>query len=315
MVDRQDDAPDASVILGEGPRYENTPPPLGDLGEVPGTMDSADAAGQDLLLRLLSESTFQQTETSFAAYSSVSVTPVSVKHLRRTFVNRKTFPAMNLLTEKCKITGLDGDEFCVTNDNPDLMWQTTHFLDYLQLVPASAGLHCILPPPHVNYLPNYSFVLNLNRLHWDFRGDRTSLFGTSNGKLLAIGDFGQENCWIFASNDATTGRDGLEEYHRREHHNSARMSPHASRVLFAFLAYCMEKKSIKDVTIHDPSRYPNVASHPQLKLGTNIMYVNTLQLTNRAWIPPRGVSHWTPRGESPYPAGDTTVPPIPLFLP
>lgn len=200
---------------------------------------------------------------------------IKLSTLRSDFEKKRTRTSTQRLQQRHTVE-VD-EEFLYVKDNPRLAWGAKeHFLDYYLLVPASKGLHVLLPTSRGD--PSYVFKLDLNKRTKRWQARYSDLEFDPTGRMLYIGSYHQEEVWLAMVPRSFTDEETLEDGHDLDHIRS-QISQLESRdttlseenycQVVTFLAHQLKSQGYRDIYLRDD--FPSPLSFATVFTTTNIL--------------------------------------------
>ena len=244
---------------------------------VPDTLETDDHPAQHVLTANILSGVVgsgQMTEV----YKSRPTKTIPLSQLRKLYLDNNVARALSLLSEKVRVR-VD-DEYKYKGTDPALYWTREEVsgyvccracildivyvqvrLDYKFLFPNRIGLDVCLPNitvPEVREDPTWTFYMITNRRHWGYRGHRAPMGFDVTQRMMYLGNTGAtDDLWLVIAPEECVAENPMI-HDVEEMKTSTVMDSKAALIVWAFIAYVLDRVNYKDFTMH--IRYPKIDS-------------------------------------------------------
>lgn len=162
------------------------------VGDIPEALQTDDGVPQEEVEEIIAMDRTQHPQF-VQGFHDQMVKKVKLTALRADYEKGRKRTAIQRL-QKRHVVELD-EELLYRKNDPRLAWGAReHFLDYYLLIPERKGLHVILPTSRGD--PSYVFKLDLQQRGKTWQARYADLEFDPTGRMLYLGNYGQEEIWL-----------------------------------------------------------------------------------------------------------------------
>lgn len=198
-------------------------------------------------------------------YEKIPLTSIHLSQLRHLYEENNARGAMALLLRKNTL--VVDDEFMWKHNDPDLIWEDVHKLDYTMAVPNKEGFFAFLPTEMDH---RFNVVFNLRRQHIEFTGETATLFFPTDGNMMEVASTGLQKIFLAMVSPDLLGDGSHLLPPPPASKASTRLHGIEPRIAIAMICWMLAKANISDFyTV----QYPDVSSSDLMTLDASALYV------------------------------------------
>jgi hypothetical protein len=248
--------------LEENERLQDIPFCLEDIPEFLTTDDPVD---QDELICHLYHA-HDPNQTFENSFETLPINRLKLTDLERRYKQKMASQAILSLRTRTQVV-LDPHSIYRPDSNHIQLSCNNHYLDFFMAVSAKMGLGAVMPGVNVDH--TWTLKLDLTQRYRQWRTNYGKLGFDSTGRMLYIGQKGEESVWFTFAPLAFMQNDTAGVSAGQQARTDSTLKMLRFRRFMMFLNYCLHKMAFEDLTVS--TLFPDVTSVESANRHSNIL--------------------------------------------